>query len=247
MKKQRFVLAFCLSVTAASISAAQTVDWDAVHRIKSFTVISVETEHWTRCTLNRVTDDELFCQIVPRGLASLGKKSSYLMFNREEILAVRVEPVDMSKGFLDLIMAAGTGGGLDSAHQPVEFVGVKLGGAFTLDLQYDRIQGNSGFSTEGSAVLPLFRFPRPQVDKKKKYLKLYVEPGVGYRAGNGAFGGYSSAKTMLLLVSDSSWGGSTPYIEFQRRFPFASPLQGDNRLTIGVMLALCRGCDGGAN
>jgi len=26
-----------------------------------------------------------------------------------------------------------------------------------------------------------------------------------------------------------------------------SPLQGDNRLTIGVMLPFCRGCDLGAN
>lgn len=227
---------------AVSNVAAQTLNWDAIARIKPYTVISVETQQWTRCVFVRVESDELFCQVVPRGLASLAKKSSYLMFDREEIRAVRVEPIDMSKGFLDLIMAAGTGGGLDSAHQPVEFAGVKLGGAFTLDLQYDRIQGNNGFSTEGSAVLPLFRVPGPQLNQKRKYLKLYGEPGVGYRAGNGAFGGYSSAKVMLLLISDTGWGHASPYVEFQRRFPFESPLQGDNRLTIGVIVPLCQGC-----
>jgi hypothetical protein len=242
MKKHHFVLVLLAPLLATSMSAAQTVDWEAVTKIKPYTVISVETQQWTRCTFENVTSDELFCQIVPRGLGSLGKKSSYLMFDREEIRAVRVEPVDMSKGLLDLIMASGTGGGLDSSHQPVEFAGVKFGGAFTLDLQYDRIQGNNGFSTEGSAVLPLFRVPGPQADRKKKYLKLYGEPGVGYRAGSGAFGGYSSAKVMLLLISDAGWGHPAPYVEFQRRFPFESPLQGDNRLTIGVMVALCQGC-----
>jgi len=247
MKERLVIFMLFALLTTASGAAAQTVDWQAVQKIKPYAAISVQTEKWTRCTFQRATDDELFCQLAPKGLSFSGKQNSPLMFDREEIRAVRVEPVDMSKGFLDLIMAAGTGGGLDANHQPVEFAGIKLGGAFTLDLQYDRTQGHSGFSTEGSAVLPLFRVPGPQTDPKKKYLKVYAEPGVGYRAGDGNFGGYSSAKLMVVLISDARWGDASPYVEFQRRFPFESPLQGDNRLTIGVMLPFCRGCALGAN
>ncbi len=242
MKNQLVIfMLFALPVTASGV-AAQTLDWQAVEKIKPYTVVSVQTEKRTRCTFQRVTDDELFCQLDPKGVSFTGKRNLPLMFDREEIRAVRVEPVDISKGFLDLILAAGTGGGLDANHQPVEFAGVKLGGAFTLDLQYDRTQGHSGFSTEGSAVLPLFRVPEPQTDPKRKYLKFYAEPGVGYRAGDGDFGGYSSAKVMVLLISDARWGNTSPYVEFQRRFPFESPLKGDSRVTIGVMMALCRGC-----
>lgn len=242
MKQLQIVLFVFVALIASSGASAQNVDWQAIKKITPFTVISVQTQNWTRCLFKRATEEELFCQVVPRGLASLGKQSSYLMFAREDIRAVRIEPVDKSKGFLDMIMATGTGGGLDSSHQPLEFAGVKLGGAFTVDLQYDRIQGKNGFSTEGSAVLPVFRVPAPQLNPKRKYLKLYAEPGVGYRAGGGGFGGYSSAKVMLLLISDARWGKASPYIEFQRRFPFESPLEGDNRLTIGVSVPICQGC-----
>lgn len=92
---------------------------------------------------------------------------------------------------------------MDSSHQPTSFAGVKIGGPFALDLQYDRIHGKSGFSTEGSAELPLFRVPRFREDKEIKFLKLYAEPGVGYRAGGGPFGGYSSAKVMAVLLTDT--------------------------------------------
>jgi hypothetical protein len=91
-------------------------------------------------------------------------------------------------------------------------------------------------------MLPLFRVPRPLEDKNKKYLKVYAEPGLGYRAGGGAFGGYTSAKVMLALFSDERWGKPMPYIEVQRRFPFDSPMQGDTRVAIGVMIAMCRHC-----
>lgn len=150
---------------------------------------------------------------------------------------------DSSKGFLSLILAAGGGGGWDFAHQPNAFAGVKVGGPVSLDLQYDRIEGHSGFSTEGSAVIPLFRIPRYQPFSTRKFVKLYAEPGLGYRAGAGPFGGYSSAKVLAALLTDT-WSDNwvAPYIEFQRRFPFDLPLQGDNRISIGLMVALCGSC-----
>ena len=195
--------------------------------------------------------DELFCTVNnAAGSASRKLPDVELNFQRKDILTVHIELVDHSKGFLDMVVAAGGGGGLDYFHQPTEFFGVKLGGAFTLDLQYDRIQGNSGFSTEGSALIPLFRVPPIQKylipgmkqDRDRKFLKLYAEPGVGYRAGNGSYGGYSSAKVMVALLSDAWKGNASPYVEFQRRFPFGSPMQGDNRVAIGVMIAICGQC-----
>ena len=142
------------------------------------------------------------------------------------------------------MLAAGAGGGWDSAHQPTAFGGVKVGGGpFALDLQYDRLQGHSGFSTEGSAVLPLFRVPGYRHFSERKFVKFFAEPGLGYRAGGGQFGGYSSAKVLAVLLTDTwSDGWVAPYVEFQRRFPFQSPLQGDNRVTVGVMLAVCEHC-----
>jgi hypothetical protein len=47
---------------------------------------------------------------------------------------------------------------------------------------------------------------------------------------------------MLALFSDERWGKPMPYIEVQRRFPFDSPMQGDTRVAIGVMIAMCRHC-----
>jgi hypothetical protein len=165
------------------------------------------------------------------------------VFNRTEIREVRIVHVDDSQGPFALLLAAGGGGGLDSTRQANSFAGFKVGGPFSLDLQYDRIQGKTGFSTEGSAVIPMFRVPRFRENKEIKFLKFFAEPGLGYRAGGGPFGGYSSAKVMAVLLTDT-WSDKwvAPYIEFQHRFPFESPLQGDNRLTFGLMLALCQHC-----
>lgn len=94
-------------------------------------------------------------------------------------------------------------------------------------------------------MLPVFRFPGPQKDKAKNYLRVYAEPGAGYRTG-GFLGGYASAKVMMVLFSDerltslqTKW---SPYVEVQRRFPFGSPLQGDNRVAVGIMFAICKDC-----
>ena len=111
-----------------------------------------------------------------------------------------------------------------------------------MDLQYDRLNAKNGFSVEGSGVIPLFRAPRYQPKNDRLFFRLYAEPGLGYRAGDGPFGQYASAK-MLVLIGDK-WvnGGVSPYLEFQRRFPFNSPLSGDNRIAFGFMWALCEHC-----
>ena len=169
-------------------------------------------------------------------------------------------PEDLSN-WLGLLMAAEGGGGWSATPgpSPTAYGGVKLGlpvkltpgyppktlYTFTLDLGYDRIASRSGFSTEISAMLPVFRFPGPQKDKTKNYLRVYAEPGAGYRAG-GSLGGYASAKVMMVLFSDrrltslqTKW---SPYVEVQRRFPFGLPLQGDNRVAVGLMFAICKDC-----
>jgi hypothetical protein len=244
MKNLQIVLFMLASPLAASAAAAQALDWEAVQALPPLTRIWVTTQQRNNCYFLKATSDKLFCQLPSRASASESSRSD-LLFNRDDIREVRKVPIDMSKGFLDMILAGGGGGGLDSNGQPTVVAGGKIGGAFTLDLQYDRIQGHNGFSAGGSAVLPLFRFPGPQENKNKNYIRVYAEPGVGYRAGGGTFGFYSSAQALVLLVSDARWEKPIPYIEFQRRFPFNSPLQGDNRLSIGVMIAFCRACDQG--
>lgn len=151
-------------------------------------------------------------------------------------------PYDNS-AWLPFLAAAQVGGGWDS-KLPTAHAGIKLGiSPFDLDLQYDRIHGQNGFSTEVSGMLPVFRFPGPMADESRKYVRVYFEPGLGYRAGGGPFGGYSSAKVMVTLFDDE-WRNDEyyPYVEFQRRFPFNSPLQGDNRISIGLMWAICEHC-----
>jgi len=243
MRNQHIVLFILLSLMAGSGLAAQTLDWDAVRAIRQGTLILVRTQQEARCYYHDATSDELTCKLLQEAAVSLGKPNSTLVFNRAIVREVRIIPIDKSKGFLDMLLAFGGGGGLDANGRPTTVVGGKIGGTFTLDLQYDRLQGNNGFSTGGSAVVPLFRFPGPMQNPRKKYIKVYAEPGIGYRAGGGAFGFYSSAQMLVMLVSDQRWEKPMPYIEYQHRFPFDSPLQGDNRLSISVLIAFCRVCD----
>ena len=239
MKDRQIAIVLFASLIAVSGAAAQSLGWPAVEKLKWLTRISVKTDHRTICIFEKATDDRLFCRDVQNTAGFVHQKNA--VFNRADIREVRIAPYDWSQG-PPLLFAAEGGGGVDSAGQPTSFAGAKVGDLVVLDLQYDRIQGKNGFTTEGSAMLPLFRVPRPQEDKNKKYLKVYAEPGVGYRAGAGSFGGYTSAKAMLALLSDDRWGKPMPYIEFQRRFPFDSPMQGDTRVAIGVMVAICRHC-----
>lgn len=189
---------------------------------------------------------------------TLVNASSYAQTN-QPIGTSQQAPYDLSS-WLEIVAAAQGAGGIDaySTHSPEAYVGTKLGIPFslwcknppeklttvTLDFGYDRMQGKNGFSTEVSGLVPVFRFPGPQRDESKNYIRIYAEPGVGYRAGDGPFGGYASAKVMVALLSDRrlDFQKVSPYLEFQHRFPFSSPLQGDNRIAFGLMVALCNTC-----
>lgn len=137
------------------------------------------------------------------------------------------------------------GGGLDLSRRSNPFAGVKFGGPFfAFDFQYDRIRSSNGFSTEVSGWLPFFRLQSPKEDEEdtKTFLKVYAEPGLGYRAGGGPFGGYGSAK-MLFSVCGRKWEVWTPYVEIQHRFPFSGFQNGDTRFAIGISYAFCNQCE----
>jgi hypothetical protein len=249
--KIRHIALFLLISLLVVTAPAETLSWKTVQMISPGTRILVVTKQRTLCSFQTATNEQLFCRVNSTDTRH-PKPDVDLTFNRSDIQqvysgdALEAETYDYSKGFLSLILAAGGGGGLDSANQPTSFAGIKIGGMggpISLDLQYDRIQGKSGFSTEGSEVLPVFRVPRFKRAKEPKFVKVFAEPGLGYRAGSGPFGGYSSAKVMAVLLTDT-WSDNwvAPYVEVQRRFPFNSPLDGDTRLTFGLMLALCEHC-----
>lgn len=150
-------------------------------------------------------------------------------------------PEDISRwpGFL----TAYEGGG---GRSSTAYGGLKIGAAgLTFDIGYDRIPGHNGFSTEISGMLPVIRFPRPQSNEMKNYLRIYAEPGLGYR-GPGGVGAYASAKMMMVLFSDhrltsnrSKW---SPFIEVQRRFALQPDQHGDFRIMIGMISAICEHC-----
>jgi hypothetical protein len=164
--------------------------------------------------------------------------------------------------WLTFVLAPEAGVGLDAnaTQQPSAMAGVKLGmpvavrGEYphqtlrtsTLDLAYDRTQSRAGFSAELSLMLPITRFPGPQMDEGRNYVRICAEPGVGYRNGKAGFGGYGSAKVMIALLSDTrltrSDAAPSPFLEVQRRLPFGSPLRGDTRIMFGIMVAVCNHC-----
>ena len=157
----------------------------------------------------------------------------------------KADPPDDPSKWFSLVLGAQAGGGLDSMRHPTAQAGVKIGsGPLVLDLSYDRVHGHNGFSTELSGMLPVFRFPLTPKTESTRYVRFYAEPGVGYRAGGAPFGGYASAKVMAALISDKRiyQGYSLPYIEYQHRFPFNSPLRGDDRIAVGVMVTVCGHC-----
>jgi hypothetical protein len=238
-----------LASMAVNALAQCAVDWQAVEKIKPQTRIRLEARERIRCYFESATDENLTCFRDRAGMWKPETRAlSRVVIPRGEVRSVQLDREDDSQGFRSLILAAGGGGGWDSSQSPTAYAGVKIGGPFALNLGYDRLQGHSGFTTEGTLVLPLFRVPpfRKFVlpgtpDKPEaRFVRLYAEPGLGYRAGGGRFGGYSSAGMLFLLFPDDR---QQPYVEVERRFPFTDPMQGDTRISFGFMISLCQHCD----
>lgn len=231
-----------ISLVWFSVGAdAQNMEWKWVQQLRPSTLIAVQTRQGkTQCRFELVVDDRLFCSTASPTTAKAASDSE-LVFHRGDIRSVVVVmDYDYSKGYLSLLAAAGGGAAVESRNQPDWFAGFKIGGPFSVDLQYDVVRGHGGFAIEGEPVIPLFRFPRFKADEDNNFIKLFGEPGLGYRTGVGSFNGYASAKVLVLLTK--RWDKGTPYIEVQRRFPFDSPLDGDTRIGIGMMFALCEHC-----
>jgi hypothetical protein len=180
------------------------------------------------------------------------------------MISQRANPVEARPDLSDvlsLVLAADLAGGFDSndPRGATLFGGLKIGmpvalkgdypktvdRTVTLDIGYDRMQGRDGFSGELSLMLPVARFPAPHTPEAT-YLRVYFEPGGGYRFGAGDFGSYASAKGMIALFSDNRLTLNNPppsvFVEIQRRVPLTSPLHGDTRLVIGLMFAVCNHC-----
>jgi hypothetical protein len=247
MKNRLFAL-LLFSPLLAAPAAAKNLDWNTVEKIPPGTQIFVRTSGGTMCSLQKVTDDRLYCTREYPGSNFHGPHAD-LVYNRADVHDVCVGDIatctafDGSEGTPFLIAAVEAGGGWHPGYEPNSFGGVKLGfGGITMDLQYDRLDAHSGFSVEGSGVVPVFRVPRYRPKNDRLLFRLYAEPGLGYRAGDGPFGQYASAKVLVLFGDKWVNSGVSPYVEFQRRFPFDSPLQGDNRLAFGMMLAVCEHC-----
>ncbi|MGA2652016.1 MAG: hypothetical protein ABSF28_15900 [Terracidiphilus sp.] len=247
MKNYLFAL-LLLSSLFAMPAAAKNLDWNTVKKIPPGTQIFVQTSGGTMCSLQQVTDDKLFCTRDYPGSNFHGTHAD-LVYNRADVHDVCVGDIatctafDESKGTPFLIAAIEAGGGWHAGYEPNSFGGVKLGlSGVAMDLQYDRLDGHSGFSVEGSGVVPVFRVPRFRPKNDRLLFRLYAEPGLGYRAGDGPFGQYASAKALVLFGDKWINDRSSPYIEFQHRFPFDSLLSGDNRIAFGLLWGVCAHC-----
>lgn len=175
----------------------------------------------------------------------------------------QTSPREDLSDWLALALAASAGGGVDtgSPREHSGFVGIKIGGGVvplgrheghqgyrtvTLDLGYDQVRSYKGFSAELSVMLPIVRWPKPQADPPRNYLRIYGEPGIGYRMGGGPFGGYASTKVMLAVLSDKRLTMDpirpSPFVEIQRRFSVSSMSRGDFRVVVGLLFAICNEC-----
>lgn len=262
MKRPWIALLLLAPLFATPALAKEKADWNEIKKIPPGTHIFVRIGGGSECSLQKVTDDKLYCTQEYSGSLYKGPHEyAEHVFNRADIRYVcdnekecsdhflcmgdmaSCTAFDYSSGVPVLIAAAGAGGGWRSGYGPNSFAGIKLGlDGLTMDLQYDRLDAQNGFSVEGSGMIPVFRVPRWKPKNDPLLFRVYAEPGIGYRAGDGPFGQYESGKVLVLIGKKWVDEGVSPYIEFQRRFPFNSPLDGDNRITFGFMFVVCEHC-----
>lgn len=234
------MVAVVLAVFAASGIAAQTLTWDAVAKLVPGTPIWVTASTTETCVFEKVVDETLFCQPIQSDMGDDTPPLKMLSFRRGEVVAVQPVPrhqywrLDDSR-WLDFVVEFGGGAGVDARNQPNGFGEFKIGRVITLNLNADCVSGHCGFGLENAGMIPVARYPRFIPGKQQNFARVYLEPGVGYRFGQGPFGAYTSAGALIMF-----WKGATrttPYLEYTHRFPFGSPWQGDNRIAFGVMFA----------
>lgn len=230
-----------LAVVMAHGAMAQTLDWDALKDLPAGTPIWVTTTRNKACLFEKTVDDTLYCRSIQSDddADDTPKVQSY---SRADVHSIQVVPhrqygrLNDSRGWLDFVFEAGGGAAVDARNQPNGFGELKIGRAITLNMNLDCVPGHCGFGVENAGMVPVFRYPGFVPGKRQDFARLYLEPGVGYRFGKGPFGAYTSAGALIML-----WKGpskTTPYIEYTHRFPFGSPWTGDNRIAIGVMVAI---------
>jgi len=251
MKSSHILIASLLALWTVSNSAAEkgrTLGWDELGQLPPQTPIWVTTDRETACIFEKADEDQLFCRTIQSDLDDARAKDEELTFDRDQVRSVQIVPrrqrkeLDDSRGSFDLMFAANGSFAPGPGNQPDIAAGGRIGRIISLDLNYDCIQGHSGFSVQNTAILPVLRYPQFKPGVRQKFVKLFIEPGVGYRFGQGPFGPYTSARALPLLTSHWTYG--TPYVEFQHRFPFGNPWEGDNRVTVGYMMAIPQGRGG---
>ncbi|HEY2858680.1 MAG TPA: hypothetical protein VGJ21_09710 [Terracidiphilus sp.] len=223
---------------------AQTLDFDGLKNLAAGTPIWVTTaDKPVACVFQNADGDTLRCATIQSDDDNSAPEVK--SYRREEVRAIQMvarseygKLVD-NRGWLDFVVAAGGGAAADQRNQPNIYAGMKIGMAITLDLNYDCVGGHNGFSIQNAGMIPLLRYPGFVPGKKQRYARLYAEPGVGYRFGEGPFGAYTTAGALILLPHPPD--KAAPYVEYVHRFPFGSPWQGDNRIAFGVMMAVPQG------
>ena len=96
----------------ASSAEAQTGDWRAVKNLRYGSTISVEAERRVRCILRGVTDDQLVCERIQRGLIRIFP--SEITFDRRNVREVRLEHSDDANAAAGAAIGAGAGAALGS-------------------------------------------------------------------------------------------------------------------------------------
>jgi len=117
MKNQHLAV-LLLAPLFTRTAVAQAVDWAVILKIPPRTLIYVLTpQKETLCTLQKVTDEQLFCHFAPISAHQPKPPNGDLVFNRAEIRGVdtgdrlKGDLEDDSQGSLALLGAFEAGGG----------------------------------------------------------------------------------------------------------------------------------------
>ena len=219
MKKLRQVLWLIALMVTTHPVFAESVDWKAVQEVNAFTRIVVTTEKQTTCYFVRATDDKLYCTLIAVGRDEpMRKADSWCLiarrFARSQLHSTTTRRA--SSALLGLLAAGsdwtrrigqpGLGGSRWVARS-----------AWTCNTT--GFTGEAGFQRRVRQWCRSSGFRGLIHATKKGFLKIFGEPGIGYRVGGGGSGSYASTKVLLVWLTDKWTDGVRPYVEIQHRFP----------------------------